>query len=78
MVGSGKKFVMDEFAIPADEQARMVAGERRRRDRWWDTYNAAMTGLLSKLSVYEVHDFARKAADKAHGPVKGKNDDGQD
>lgn len=41
-------------------------------DRWWATYNAALTGLLSVPDTYtppDAHDVAAEAAFVAHGPL---------
>jgi hypothetical protein len=49
--------------------------EDRRADRWWATYNAALTGALSQPVTFELpydktHRWATRCADEAHGPLK--------
>jgi hypothetical protein len=62
----------DEFA------ARMT--ERLRVERWWATYNAALTGMLMIVTNIgdaeralaarrRVHGACVEAADEAHGPL---------
>lgn len=44
------------------------------RERWWGTYNAAVSGMLAgphaaRLRQRQIHDRACSLADIAHGPV---------
>lgn len=43
------------------------------RQRWWDTYNAAIGGMLSadslRFGLTGIHDRAVKIANIAHGPA---------
>jgi predicted deacylase len=50
------------------------AREAERAERWRTTYNAALTGLLSKLGMAVppdlVHKECARCADLAHGPLE--------
>lgn len=52
-----------------------VADEQIRADRWWDTYNAALTGYCMREQSMQlqgpedIHDAAMYAANLAHGEL---------
>lgn len=60
----------------------VIAGEQERQNRWWATYNAALTGLLANSSSddgsAEYNDGCRRAArrmaDAEHGPLSPKKE----
>lgn len=72
----------DEFGVDGEEDS-LIAYElfdevnrlraqhdAARADRWWQTYNAALTGELSSgLSVADASRLAGQAANLAHGPL---------
>lgn len=64
----------------ADEAAYATRfDERERRHRWWETYNAALTGLLQGLEAGGVlweraGGIAKQYADEAHGPLEAKKE----
>jgi hypothetical protein len=48
--------------------------EELRVQRWHDTYNAALTGVLRinpGWTPEEIHALCARHADAAHGPLKG-------
>lgn len=57
----------------------IVHAYRAHCDRWWATYNAALTGLCAKRSLrddplhHEISMDARIMADIAHGPLEPKS-----
>jgi hypothetical protein len=62
--------------IPDYESKR---AERERQARWWDTYNAALTGAIANgpgcqdddEEITDTnHQIAELAADRAHGPLE--------
>lgn len=44
--------------------------EENRVDRWWGTYNAALTGLRTTCGCSEAHTSAKRSANVAHGPLE--------
>jgi len=50
---------------------RLDKQEKERVERWWVTYNAAITGLIASNAVLHasIDDVAKTHADKAHGPL---------
>jgi hypothetical protein len=58
----------DEFVAQLDAEA----AECTRVTRYWDTYNAAITGLLAANVARSepVHNYASDVADRAHGPLE--------
>jgi len=63
---------------PCDVHEARALPSARREDRWWDTYNAAVVGLLcAQGHAWEgeaVHGQATALANQAHGRITGLGD----
>lgn len=67
---NGHKLVV----VHDDDEAEEMMIESNRVQRWYATYNAALTAVYvkfgDKLNELQLHEGARDAATVAHGPLE--------
>jgi hypothetical protein len=59
------------FGVSAESILALSMVDPKHADRWWATYNAALTGLLAahQTPVSESNDRAVDLSNHAHGPL---------